>query len=344
MKKKIIIILSIFAFILIAGSTLSYIVYQKIFKTAISQQAPDYLYIPTGTTYEEMLKIIENENILNDFHLFKKVAKYKNLDKNVHAGRYKIEKDLSITSLINKLKTGRQEAVKLIFNNIKTKEQLSQRISEQLELDKNQLLKLLNDSVFLLQYEMNPTTILCMFIPNTYEFWWNTSATAFIERMYKEYKKFWNQNRRNRLDTIGLTDIEAIILASIVQEENHRKDEQARIAGLYMNRLKKGMLLQADPTVKYALGDLNVKRILFRDLEINSPYNTYKYLGLPPGPIRIPEPSAIEAVLYYEKHNYLYMCAKEDFSGYHNFAVSARQHAINASKYHQALNRKKIAR
>ncbi len=344
MKKKIIIILCSILFVLISGFTLAYIAYQKIFNPAITQQAPSYLYIPTGTTYEEMLQLIEKENIVSDFQSFQILAKYKKLSKNVNAGRYKIEKNLSINSLINKLKTGRQEPINLIFNNIRTKEQLSQRISEQLELDKTHLLNLLNDSSFLSQYKMNPTTILCIFIPNTYQFWWNTSETAFIERMYKEYTKFWNKERYARLDTIGLTAVESIILASIVQEENHRKNEQARIAGLYMNRLKKGMLLQADPTVKYALGDLTIKRLLFKDLEIDSPYNTYKYIGLPPGPIRIPEPSAIDAVLYYEKHDYLYMCAKEDFSGYHHFSISAIQHTNNARKYHRALNSKRILR
>ena len=251
---------------------------------------------------------------------------------------------MSINDLANMLRSGNQEAVKLIFNHIRTKEQLVQKISKQLELDANDLLNLLNDSVFLAKYNLNTQTVISIFIPNTYEFWWNTSATGFFERMYSEYEKFWNKERVSKAKEIGLSPLQVIILASIVEEENYRTDEQARIAGVYMNRLKKGMLLQADPTIKFVLGDFSIKRLLYKDLEIDSPYNTYMYTGLPPGPIRIPERSAINAVLNYEKHNFLYMCAKEDFSGYHNFAVSARQHAINAKKYQHALNKLKINR
>ncbi|MDD3279957.1 MAG: endolytic transglycosylase MltG [Bacteroidales bacterium] len=342
-KKKRVIGLLILCFIL-AALFMLYAVYQKIFSVAIQKEAPEYLYVPTGMSYVELLEVVEKENVIKDMQTFKQLAAYKKLSQKYKTGRYRLQNDMSINDLVNMLRSGNQEAVKLIFNHIRTKEQLAQKISKQLELDANDLLHLLNDSVFLAKYNLNTQTVISVFIPNTYEFWWNTSATGFFERMYDEYEKYWNKERMSKAEDIGLSPLQVIILASIVEEENYRTDEQARIAGVYMNRLKKGMLLQADPTVKYVLGDFSIKRLLFKDLEVDSPYNTYMYMGLPPGPIRIPERSAINAVLNYEKHNFLYMCAKEDFSGYHNFAVSARQHAINAKKYQHALNKLKIKR
>jgi UPF0755 protein len=181
-----------------------------------------------------------------------------------------------------------------------------------------------------------------MFIPDTYEFYWTTTAEEFANRMKLEYDKFWNTERRKKAEEIKLSPAEVTTLASIVQAETAKNEEQKRIAGLYMNRLKRGQLLQADPTVKYAVGDFSLKRILNAHLEIDSPYNTYKYAGLPPGPINFPETTAIDAVLNYEKHNYLYMCAKEDFSGYHNFAVTFDEHSRNAAKYRAALDRNNI--
>ena len=178
-----------------------------------------------------------------------------------------------------------------------------------------------------------------MFIPNTYEIFYDITAEEFFEKMMSMYRNFWQGKRSEEAESIGLTEIEVSILASIVEEENHRNAEKAIIAGLYMNRLHKGINLCADPTVKFAVGDFTLKRVLNSHLETDSPYNTYKYAGLPPGPIRIPEISSIDSVLHYTHHNYLYMCAKEDFSGYHNFAVTAAQHSANAAKYHNALNR-----
>jgi UPF0755 protein len=180
-----------------------------------------------------------------------------------------------------------------------------------------------------------------MFLPNTYNFLWNTDPVQFLDRMKKEYDAFWNDNRLQRLKAIGLDRFEVVTLASIVQEETFKSDEMPRVAGAYMNRLKKGIKLQADPTVIYALGDYTIKRVLHRHLTVNSPYNTYKYAGLPPGPIRIPSIQAIDACLNFEKHEYLYFCAKEDFSGYHNFARTYGEHLVNARKYQRELNRQR---
>ena len=242
------------------------------------------------------------------------------------------------------LRSGRQEPINLTFNNIRTKLQLANRIAEQLECNSAELLELLDNDSFAIQYGFNSENILCMFIPNTYQFYWNTSAKKFIERMYKEYQTFWDPSRRLICQNMSLSPIEVSILASIVEEENHLSAEQATIAGLYINRLHQDMPLESDPTLKFALGDFNIKRVLNKDKLIDSPYNTYLYKGLPPGPIRIPAPTAIDAVLHYEHHNYLFMCAKEDFSGYHNFAVTLAQHNRNANRYHQALNNLNIKR
>jgi UPF0755 protein len=200
----------------------------------------------------------------------------------------------------------------------------------------------MNDNGYLQQYGFTKETILGMFVPNTYEFWWNTSADAFFERMNKEYKRFWNMERSGRANEMNFTKNEVITLASIIVNETNKEDEYRKIAGVYINRLNHGMRLQADPTVKFALGDFERKRILTKDTYIDSPYNTYMNDGLPPGPISIPSVKAIESVLKYERHDYLYFCAKEDFSGYHNFANTLDQHNKNARSYQKALNRRKI--
>ena len=343
-KKRLLILLAIVIILLTATACFAYVYYKKFFYPNIHPKAPTYLYIPSNTTYASFTNLLEEQGILKDLNSFLLLAKYKKLEARLHPGRYKVSNTMSNNDLINKIRAGNQDEVHFIFNNIRTKNQLAHKIASQLEIDSLHLMALLNDDTFTANYNFTTETILCMFIPNTYHIFWNISDTAFMQRMFKEYQNFWTDQRRQKAQKIGLSPLEVSILASIVEEENYRKDEQVRIAGVYINRLKKGMLLQADPSVKFALGDPSIKRLLLKDLEIDSPYNTYKYPGLPPGPIRIPETSSIDAVLNYEKHNYLYMCAKEDFSGYHNFAVSAHQHAINARKYQQALNHKKIRR
>jgi UPF0755 protein len=200
-------------------------------------------------------------------------------------------------------------------------------------------MELFNDNEFLKKHHLNNKTIFTIFIANTYIFNWNTSAEQFFERMYKESEKFWNGNRTKKLKELNFSRLNAITLASIVEMESYRKNERPIIAGVYLNRLKKDMLLQADPTVIFAVGDFTIKRVLKKHLEFDSPYNTYKYSGLPPGPICIPSISSIDAVLDYDKNNYIYFCAKEDFSGYHNFATTFAQHINNAKKYQRALNK-----
>ena len=305
MQKKIIV--TIVIIILLLGIILGILGYRILYSNNISPQASSFIYIPTSSSFDDVMDILKKENILEKEKTFRWVAKQKNYIQHVKGGRYRIKEGMNNNELVNMLRSGRQEAVNFTFNNIRTKEQFAQRVSEQLEMDYDNLLSFLKNEKKLKSYNINVETVLTIFIPNTYQLWWNTSVDDFVERMYKEYQKFWTESRLEKAKNIELSPTEIIILASIVEEENHRTDEQPRIAGVYINRLKKNMPLQADPTVKFALQDFGRKRILKKDLEIDSPYNTYKYTGLPPGPIRIPSSTCVDAVLNYEKHNYIYM-------------------------------------
>jgi UPF0755 protein len=301
-----------------------------------------YIYIPTGATYEDVLAILKKENILLNIQTFNWCAERKNYTKHIYPGRYKIKNRMTNNRLITMLRSGLQDPVKLTFNNIRFLEQLAKRISEQIEADSASIMKLFHDKEFIGKYGFDYNTVKGMYIPDTYEFWWNTDANGFFIRMNKEYEKFWNDVRMKKSKDMGLSRNEVSTLASIIEEETRKEDEKQRMTGVYMNRLEKGIRLQADPTIKYAMGNFNIKRVLKNHLDIESPYNTYKYAGLPPGPIRIPSIKSINAVLNYEKHEYLYFCAKDDFSGYHVFAKTLSQHNKNARLYQRALSRRKI--
>lgn len=244
--------------------------------------------------------------------------------------------------VIRMLRAGNQTPVKLTFNNVRTKEDLAGRISQQLMMDSTLLVNALNDPEKIKELGFDTYTLSALFIPNTYEIYWDTSIDNFLKRMRKEYDRFWNDERRSKAEKIGLSPIQVATLASIVEEEATYIDEYPIVAGLYLNRLKRGMRLEADPTVKFAVGDFTLRRILFRHLEVESPYNTYKNGGLPPGPIRIPSIQAIEGTLSPQQHNYLFMCAKDDLSGRHNFATTHAEHARNAARYQRALNERGI--
>jgi peptidoglycan lytic transglycosylase G len=303
---------------------------------------PCVIYIHTGSSMEDVFKILYDARLVKNRNTFEWVADRKNYKSHVNPGRYKIRNRMSNNDLVNMLRAGLQEPALLVINNIRTPEDLAIKVAEQIEPDTAEILHLFRDKTFIESLGFNPYTILGMFIPNTYECWWNISPKGFFERMKKEYNRFWNMERIYKAERIKLTPNEVITLASIIENETSKTDEFRRIAGVYMNRLDMGIKLQADPTVKFALGDFGIKRVLKKQTEIDSPYNTYKYYGLPPGPICIPSVLAIDAVLDYEKHDYLYFCAREDFSGYHNFARSLEQHNRNARSYQRALNRQRI--
>jgi UPF0755 protein len=283
----------------------------------------------------EVLRDSAGYRNIKEFEILAKLWKY---PENMKAGYYALEPGMNNRRLLNMLKRGQQVPVRLTFNNIRLISDLTERLSEQLMLNNDDLLMFLSDEDYCESVGFNTTTIKAMFIPNTYEVYWNIPADRLIERMKREYETFWTESRRKKAADIQLSPVEVSILASIVEEETAVPDELPVVAGLYINRLMKGMSLQADPTVKYAAGDFFLKRILNRHLSIDSPYNTYLYEGLPPGPIRIPSIRSIDAVLNYTRHNYLYMCAKEDFSGRHNFTVTLKEHIRNAQRYHDALN------
>ena len=290
------------------------------------------LYIPTGSDYEQVKEILYSLDVLTSQKAFDWLAKKSRYSGNVHPGRYLLTDGMTNQQLINMLRMGYQTPVKVVFNNMRTIEQLAGRIEEQIE----------PDSLSIITAIQNKNIDATVFIPNTYEFYWNTGAEDFVDRMIAEYNTFWNESRQQKAKEKNMTQREVSILASIVDKETTKTSEMPTIAGVYINRLKKHWPLQADPTLVYALGDYSIRRVLDVHKEIDSPYNTYKYAGLPPGPICIPSIAAIDAVLNAEKHNYFYFCAKDDLSGYHVFAKNITEHNRNAEKYRRALNKNKI--
>lgn len=297
------------------------------------------LLIPTGATFSDVQHILHEEGYVQDLLSFSMLAKLMKYDQYVKPGRYLLKKDMSNLEAIRLLRSGRQEPVNITFNNIRLKHELAERICENLEADADKFEAMLNDTALVQKYGFNTENIMSMFIPDTYEFFWTTTAEELFERMHREYKKFWNEQRLAEAKALDMTPVEVSILAAIVESETNKIDEAPKVAGLYLNRLERNIALQADPTLVFAAQDFSIKRVLNKHKEIDSPYNTYKYTGLPPGPIRLPSVSAIDAVLHHEDHNYLYMCAREDFSGYHNFATNLQTHLANARRYQRALSK-----
>ena len=270
------------------------------------------------------------------------MAQKKELPANVHPGHYVVKNGISNNQLVNMLRGGLQTPVKVKFNNIRDIDQLAGRIATQIEADSASIANVLHNQDYINQLGFNKYTIPALFLPDTYEFYWNTDAEGFVVRMFQEYNKFWTEERKQQAQAKGLTPIQVSTLASIVNKETNMTDEMPRVAGVYINRLRNNWLLQADPTLIFAWNDFSIRRVLDRHKEIESPYNTYKYAGLPPGPICIPSIAAVKAVLNAEDHHYFYFCAKEDFSGYHNFAKTLSEHNRNAVRYQQALNQRGI--
>ena len=334
-------------FIWIASITLLLIVaiaaflYSLVFKP-IELTEEVYIYIDEERDYETVVDQLKEKVELPNEDVFRLLADRMNYPNMVKTGRYAIEDGMTMPDLIRALRSGSQVPINLTFNNIRTMENLAGRLSSQLMVDSVSILNVLNDTSVAASYGFNEQTFGSMFIPNTYEVYWDTNVESLIERMKREYDSFWNTERRAKAEKLGLTPLEVTTLASIVEEEATYTDEYPIVAGLYINRLNRGMRLEADPTVKFAVGDATLRRILFKHLEVESPYNTYKIDGLPPGPIRIPSTSAINATLSPAQHNYIFMCAKDDLSGRHNFAVTHAEHARNARAYQRALNERGI--
>ena len=299
------------------------------------------LLVPTGSDFATLIDSLESKKVLHNPKRFERWARSRGLDSSINPGRYQLKAGTSYASLINVLKSGRQTPVRVTFNNLRTPERLAGVLARKLEPDSLTWIKALTSDSLAKPYGLTSQTLFTLFIPNTYEFYWNTTPEAFLQRMKKESDRFW-ASRESKLARCGLSREEIYTLASIVYEETKRVAEMPRVAGVYLNRLRIGMALQADPTVKYAVKDFTLRRILHSHLEVDSRYNTYKYPGLPPGPICMPSIDAIDAVLDYEDHDYLYFCAKDDLSGAHVFARTLDEHNRNARAYARALNRRGI--
>jgi UPF0755 protein len=302
-----------------------------------------YFYIDRDDNIDSIYHKIIQKGIPNhNMEGFCRLAKKYHYAEKIYCGRYAIQPYDNIRTLFFRLAGGNQVPQNLIVGSVRTREIVARNLGRQLMTDSAELVKLLYDPAFCEELGFNVETIMCLFIPNTYQVYWTTSPVKLFKRMKKEYNRFWNKERLKKAETIGLFPEEVSILASIVEEETNNKNEKPVVAGLYINRLKRKICLQADPTVKFAWQDFNLKRITNQHLNVNSPYNTYKHVGLPPGPIRNPSIEGIDSVLNYSQHNYIYMCAKEDFSGTHNFTTNLAEHNANARKYQKALNKKRI--
>jgi len=300
--------------------------------------------IPSGASFRDVQIMLYDGGYVRDAVSFGFLARLKNYDVLVKPGLYALKADMSNHEAINLLRSGQQAPVSVTFNNVRLLKDLPEKITQNIELAAEDFQKVLEDTVRMKAYGFDTTNYISMFLPNTYQVYWTIKPLELLERMNVEYNRFWNENRLARADSLGLTPKEVATLASIVQSETTKIDEASRISGVYVNRLKRGMPLQADPTLIYATRDFTIKRVLDRHREIRSPYNTYRNTGLPPGPIRMPNEKYIDAVLKYEDHKFLYFCASDDFSGYHDFATNLRDHMQNARKYQRALNKARIYR
>ena len=329
-------------FIVLLISALSFLYYHLLSnKIHFKKDDKNIIYIKTDDNVDSIIHYL-NENSLgfNSF-IFKTLTNY---EFSVKPGKYSFDENVSHFDLYKRLASGREDVVNIVINKFRTKKQFAAAVSKKLELDSADLMLLLTDNVYLANLGFNGNNILGMFVPNTYEFYWDTDEELFLERMKEEYEKFWTVERRQLATNLDLTPQEVLALAAIVDEESNKNDEKPIIAGLYLNRLRKNMKLESDPTVKFALQNFALRRISNEDLQVESPYNTYRNVGLPPGPICTPSIPSVDAVLNAAKHNYIFMCAKEDFSGYHNFAADYETHKQNARKYRAELNRRNILR
>lgn len=342
MKKKIGIFIAVLALI---GIFYAYRIYSRIYSSNVTETT--FVYIPTGANFQEFLPLIEP--YLKDLDGFVWVAEKKNYPNIIRAGKFRIDKGMSNEELVNHLRGGKQETVTLTFNNQDSFEKLAGRIAAQIEADSLSVLNALQEDRFQEENGFDVSTALSMYIPNSYDFYWNTSADGFRDRMLNEYNRFWNEERLAKAEQLKLTPLQVSTLASIVQKETAVVSERKTVAGLYLNRLWDFWPLQADPTIIYALKkkygqDKEYKRVLNKDLTIDSPYNTYVNFGLPPGPIGMPDISSIDAVLNYEKHDYYYMCASVENIGQHEFAKTLAEHNANARAYQKWVSEQGINR
>lgn len=337
MKKKYLVrTLAVIAVVaLILGGISAYMILSSPYKGSETV----YLYVDNDDTQDSVMCKLEELGVkTSGFKLLSKVRTYK-----VRTGRYAINSELSTSwILFRKLRNGQQDAIKMTVPSVRTLDKLAGKITSNIMLDSATVYNALMDSAFIAKYGYDKESLPALFIPDTYEAFWDISLEKLMERLVKENKKFWNADRMRKAEALGMTTTEVCTLASIVDEETANNGEKPMIAELYLNRLETNMPLQADPTIKVAVGDWSLRRILNEHLKAESPYNTYLHTGLTPGPIRVPSIAGIDAVLNHAEHDYIFMCAKEDFSGTHNFAVTYQEHLKNARRYTDALNKRGI--
>jgi len=340
-KRNILVIVILFSSMM--TSTLSFYIYSIIKSPNILVDEPDrYIYIQENTSFNALRDTLVKQGVVNDLMSFAFLSKFMKYQDNVKPGRYLMKKNMSNLNAIRLLRSGAQEPINVRFSNARHITDIAADLTNGIEADSVTMLNLLSNDSLPSNYGFEKKTFISMFLPNTYQFFWLTDEEQVLDRMKREYDAFWNEERLQKAETIGLRKNEVSTLASIVDAETAMSDEKPKVAGVYINRLRKRMKLQADPTLIFGIGDFSIKRVLDKHKEVDSPYNTYKYYGLPPGPIRLPSISGIDAVLNFKSHDYLYFCAKEDFSGYHNFEKTYTAHLRNAEKYYAALNKKKI--
>ncbi len=341
-KNLIAIFLVVFTMML---SSFAFYVYQILYTPNILIEKEDRLFsIPKESTFSGVRKKLYEEGILNDAVSFSFLARLKGYDKEVKPGMYLLKANMTNLGVINLLRSGSETPIKLTFSYARLLKQLPKLLALNLEIDSADMAAVLLHDTTATHYGFKPETFISMFIPNTYEVYWTATPKNILDRMKKEYDHFWTEDRLQKAKNLNMTKEEVATLASIVKAETNKMDEADRIAGVYINRLRRRIPLQADPTLVFAIGDFTIRRILNKDKDFDSPYNTYKHYGLPPGPINMPNISALNAVLNYEEHKYLYFCAKEDFSGYHVFAKTLREHNVNARRFQRALNKQRIYR
>lgn len=302
----------------------------------------EIIYVYPNTKKGDFPKQMKDKYDINNNLLFGICVKYFIKSDIIPTGRYKLEKDASLFDILRIIRSKMQYPVRLTINNIRTKEQLLDLLSKKLMMSKEDFNKILSNEKYCEAVGTDTTNVVGMIFPDTYEFYWDISPGKLMDAFKKQYDNFWNQHRLDKAKELGLSPKELTIIASIVEQESNKKDEFGKIGRLYINRYKINMPLQADPTIKFAIGDFSIKRISKQHLTVDSKYNTYKYAGLPPGPISLPKKETIDIILESEENPYLYMCAKEDFSGYHNFAVSYNEHLKNAKLYQKELDKRNI--
>jgi UPF0755 protein len=330
--------LIIFLLLSILGISFSFYAYQIVYTPNILVDKEDRLIlVKDGSTFKDIQKELHDGDFVQDLVSFSFLARITGYDDQIKPGRYGLRKNMTNMEALRILRSGKQEPVRITFNNVRLVSDLAEKVSRNLELTPQEFEVKLIEFALANKDGFDKHNVIAMFIPNTYEVYYNIAPEALIKRMRNEYENFWNESRKQKAAAIGLSPVEVSVLASIVQAETVKREEAPTIASLYLNRLKQGIPLQADPTLVFAVGDFSLKRVLNEHKEIDSPYNTYRYAGLPPGPINLPEINSIDAVLNYVPSNYLYMCAKEDFSGYHNFTNDYNEHMNNAIRYQRAL-------